>query len=41
MIVEIALATNTAPRDWFDEDDETIATALVVLYEQAERLRNR
>jgi hypothetical protein len=28
MIVALALATMTAPRDWWDEDDETIATAL-------------
>jgi len=32
MIVEIALATKTAPRDWWDEDEATIATALEVLH---------
>jgi hypothetical protein len=31
MIVEIALASGTAPRDWYDEDDSTLATALEVL----------
>jgi hypothetical protein len=29
--VELAVATHTAPRDWYDEDDETLATALEVL----------
>ena len=29
--MEIAIATHTAPRDWYDEDDETLATALEVL----------
>jgi hypothetical protein len=38
MIVAIALATSTAPRDWWDEDDATIATALDLLHEQQERL---
>lgn len=32
MIVEIALASRTAPRDWYDEDDATLATALAVLH---------
>jgi len=31
MIVELAIATRTAPADWWDEDDATIATALEVL----------
>jgi hypothetical protein len=31
MIVEIALASQTAPADWWDEDDATIATALELL----------
>lgn len=31
MIVELALASGTAPRDWYDEDDATIATAAEVL----------
>ena len=31
MIVEIALASRTAPRDWWDEDEATIATAVAVL----------
>ena len=32
MIVEVALASHTAPRDWWDEDEATIATALDVLH---------
>lgn len=35
MIVAIALATQTAPRDWWDEDDATLATALDLLEERA------
>jgi len=35
--VELAVATMTAPRDWWDESDATIATALHVLDEQADR----
>jgi hypothetical protein len=31
MIVEIALASGTAPRDWWDEDEATLSTALAVL----------
>ena len=31
MIVALALATMTAPSQWWDEDDETIATALELL----------
>ena len=41
MIVELAIATQTAPGDWWGEDDETIATALAVLEEQAERIKRR
>lgn len=41
MIVELALATQTAPRDWWHEDDATIATALTVLAERAEAMRRR
>jgi len=33
LIVEIAIATHTAPRDWWDEEDEVIATALQILDE--------
>jgi hypothetical protein len=29
--VSIAVATSTAPADWWDEDDATIATALELL----------
>jgi hypothetical protein len=38
-VVEVALATRTAPRDWWDEDDETLATALELLQEQADAVR--
>lgn len=38
MIVAIALATSTAPRDWWDEDDATLATALDLLDEQQQRM---
>lgn len=31
MIVAVALATGTAPCQWYDEDDATIATALELL----------
>jgi len=34
--VEIAIATRTAPRDWWEEDDRTLATALDVLDEIAQ-----
>jgi hypothetical protein len=39
LIVELAIATNTAPAVWAGEDDAVIATALEVLAEQAERVR--
>jgi hypothetical protein len=32
-VCEIAVATNTAPRDWWDEDDETLATVIDILDE--------
>lgn len=35
MIVELAIATQTAPRDWYDESDEILATALDVLEQMA------
>lgn len=41
MIVAIALATSTAPRDWWDEDDATLATALDLLEEQRRRMEGR
>ena len=34
MIVAIALATHTAPADWWAEDDATLATALELLAER-------
>lgn len=41
MIVSLALATNTAPADWWREDDATILTALTILAEQADRAARR
>ena len=38
MIVEIALATETAPSAWWGEDDATRATALDVLTIRSEAL---
>jgi hypothetical protein len=36
MIVAIAIATSTAPGDWWNEDDATLATALDILNEGQE-----
>jgi hypothetical protein len=41
MIVAIALATSTAPADWWEEDDATLATALELLAERADSMRPR
>ena len=41
MIVEIAIATRTAPADWWGEDDATLATVIDVLADRAERMRRR
>lgn len=41
MIVELAIATGTAPRDWWDEPLEVILTATAVLARQAQRTRRR
>jgi len=41
MIVDIAIATQTAPRDWWDEDDATLATALDILGDRADRMAGR
>jgi len=35
MIVELAIATNTAPADWWDEPVEVLVTASAVLHERA------
>jgi hypothetical protein len=35
MIVALALATQTAPAQWWGEDDATIATAIEILEEQS------
>jgi hypothetical protein len=39
--VELAVATRTAPRDWWDEPDEVLATALDVLEKQAREVKKR
>lgn len=39
MIVEIALASRTAPRDWWNEDDATLATAIEILHRMYGRRR--
>jgi hypothetical protein len=31
MIISIALASRTSPRDWWDEDDATLATAIELI----------
>lgn len=36
MTVEIALATQTAPSAWWEEEDATLATVLDILNRQAE-----
>ena len=41
MIVELALATRTAPADWWEEDDSTLATAVQLVNDRAERMRAR
>jgi len=35
------VATQTAPRDWWDEPDEVLATALDVLDKQAKEVKRR
>lgn len=35
------MATGTAPRDWWEESDEVIATALAVLAANAERIKRK
>ena len=41
MIVALALATNTAPSQWWDEDARTIVTALDLLAERAREAASR
>jgi hypothetical protein len=36
--VQVAVATHTAPRDWWDEPDEVLATVVDVLAEQVQRM---
>lgn len=38
-MIELAIATHTAPRDWWDEPPEVIATAAAVLAANAARAR--
>lgn len=40
-MIELALATNTAPRDWWWETPETIATAAAVLSARAAKANAR
>jgi hypothetical protein len=40
-VVEIAVATQTAPADWWDEPDEVLATVLDVLDRQAREVKRR
>jgi hypothetical protein len=39
MIVQIAIATGTAPSAWWTEDDATLATVIDELEDAAERAR--
>jgi hypothetical protein len=39
LICEIAIATRTAPGQWWDETDETLATVLTILENNAAELR--
>lgn len=39
LICEIAVATQTAPSQWWEEDSSTLATVLVVLEEQVKAIR--
>ncbi len=36
-MIELAIATNTAPAQWWDEDPRTIVTAAAVLKRNAAR----
>lgn len=38
-MVELAVATNTAPSDWWDEDPAVVMTAVAVLEANAEQVR--
>lgn len=38
-MIELALATGTAPRDWWYEPPEVIATAAALLHDRARRAR--
>ena len=38
-MVELAVATSTSPRDWWEEDDATLATALEVVSRMNEAMR--
>jgi hypothetical protein len=38
-VIELALATNTAPRDWWWEPPEVIATAVALLNTRARQAK--
>lgn len=38
-MIELAIATHTAPRDWWDETPKVIVTAAAVLARNAARAR--
>jgi hypothetical protein len=40
-VIELALATNTAPRDWWYEPPEVIATAAALLSARARAQKNQ
>jgi hypothetical protein len=39
LVCEIAVATQTAPSQWWEEDSATIATVLAILNEQAAEIK--
>jgi hypothetical protein len=39
--VEIAVATQTAPADWWEEPDEVLATVIAVLEKNAREVKRR
>jgi hypothetical protein len=39
--VEIAVATQTAPADWWNEPDEVLATVLAVLEKNSREVKKR
>jgi hypothetical protein len=41
LIVELAIATSTAPAQWWDESDEVLSTAVAVLIERAAAMNRK